>query len=304
MQITGPKINSIVSIIILLMVFFCWRAASADVAPELKTDKDKYNAGETIRVNFFNAPGYDRDWICIVAAGSRDNDAGDYKYMPRGLNQGILTFDAPPPGKYEVRAYYNYSRKGYVVSARYSFSVEPPASPFKPVDTAEITKPVESPVSTYSPAGKAPFNVAVFYFTPLGMDAVSYGTTVTNTLINAPKMQSTFTVLDRKDLGIFLAANNLLQSDEIDNMIEIGTRLGLNFVIAGNIMMRGTIIVTNYKVVNITRKNVIYSNRFSSAGESDLIRNVMKMSDAIIARPSCTILIDVAVFPFVIFYCP
>jgi len=43
--------------------------------------------------------------------------------MPKGLGQGFLIFDPPSPGKYEARAYYNYSRNGYVVSGRYTFSV-------------------------------------------------------------------------------------------------------------------------------------------------------------------------------------
>ena len=82
MQTTSPKIKPIVSIIILVMMTFCYQTATADVAPQVKTDKDIYSAGETIRVNFFNAPGNQRDWLCIVASGSPDNEAGDYKYMP------------------------------------------------------------------------------------------------------------------------------------------------------------------------------------------------------------------------------
>lgn len=90
---------------------------------QIKTDKDNYNYGETIKVSFFDAPGDKRDWICIVPVGSPDNEAGDYKNMPQGVNQGIITFDSPASGKYEVRAYYNYSTNGYVVSSRYGFSV-------------------------------------------------------------------------------------------------------------------------------------------------------------------------------------
>jgi hypothetical protein len=95
MQTTNPKIKPIVSIIILLMMAFCHQTATADVAPQVTTDKDIYSAGETIRVNFFNAPGSQRDWVCIVAAGSPDNEAGDYQYMPNRLSQGVLTFDTP-----------------------------------------------------------------------------------------------------------------------------------------------------------------------------------------------------------------
>lgn len=282
MQKTSPKIKSFVSIIILIMLAFCYQTAAADVAPQVKTDKDVYSTGEKIRVDFSNAPGSDRDWICIVTAGSRDDDAGDYQHMPPGASQGVLTFNAPPPGKYEVRAYYNYSRNGYVVSARYSFSVESIASPAKPVTDAEKVRPAESKAVTSFPAGGARINVAVFYFTPLTMDVANYGITVTNTLINSPKMQSTFTLLGRKDLEIFLAANNLQQNDQIDNMIDIGTKLGINFVIAGSIVKKGTRIITNYKIVSIAQRNVIFANQFRSAGEADLISNAMKTSDSII----------------------
>jgi TolB-like protein len=281
MQTASPKIKSIISLI-LLMIAFCCQSATADTAPQVKTDKDIYNTGETIHVDFFNAPGSQRDWICIVAAGSPDNDAGDYKYMPNRLSEGELTFDAPPPGKYEVRAFYNYSRNGYVVSARYSFSIVDTASSAKAVSGGEKMKPVESQVLSTIPAGSPKFNVAVFYFTPLSVDAIDYSLTVTNTLINVPKMQSSFVIMGRKDLEIFLSANNLQQNEQLDNIVEIGTKLGLNFVIAGNIGRRGSTIVTNCKVVSIAQRNIIYSDQFTSMGETDLINNVMKRSNSII----------------------
>jgi TolB-like protein len=96
-------------------------------------------------------------------------------------------------------------------------------------------------------------------------------------------MQSTFIVVNRKDLEIFLAANNLQQSDQIDNMVDIGGRLGMNFVIAGNVIKRGSRIITTYKVASVARRAVIYTNQFTSSGEADLINNITKMSDAIIA---------------------
>ena len=91
--------------------------------PYIETDKDTYNHGEKIRVHFYNAPGYSRDWICIVPKGSLHTEAGDYQYIPR-RGRGILIFASPRPGRYEARAYYNYSPGGYVVSARYGFTVQ------------------------------------------------------------------------------------------------------------------------------------------------------------------------------------
>ncbi len=68
----------------------------------------------------------------------------------------------------------------------------------------------------------------------------------------------------------------------MENIIEIGTRLGLNFVIAGSIEKRGTMIVTKCKVVSIDQRKVVFTDQSISTGEADLIRRIMKMSDAII----------------------
>jgi hypothetical protein len=124
MQIKRLKIKPIIPIVLLIMMALFCQPSPVGGASIVSTDKDIYNYSETIKINFSNAPGNEGDWICIVPVGSPDTEAGDYKYMPKGLMQGFLTFDPPSaPGKYEARAYYNYSRNGYVVSGRYAFSV-------------------------------------------------------------------------------------------------------------------------------------------------------------------------------------
>lgn len=112
------KVMSAAFVGVLSVAMFC-SAASVDV----KTDKEMYQYGEAIKVTFSGATGLDSDWICIAAAGSPDTEAGDYKYLPKGLTTGTLTFAPPAPGKYEVRAFYNYHKVGYVVAARAAFSV-------------------------------------------------------------------------------------------------------------------------------------------------------------------------------------
>ena len=123
MKATITKNGHICFIIISIIITCYYQTGYTDVAALVITDKDTYKYGEVIKVNFSNSPGNESDWICTVPSDSPDTEAGDYKNMPKGLAQGILTFNSPSPGKYEVRAYYNYSRKGYVVSARHSFIV-------------------------------------------------------------------------------------------------------------------------------------------------------------------------------------
>jgi hypothetical protein len=109
-------------ILSILLALFC-QPGLAGEEPIVRTDKEIYSEGDTIKVHFSNSPGDDSDWICIVPARAPDTDIGDYKYLPQGLRQGILTFDPPSPGRYEVRAYYNYKIGVYKVSGRQAFSV-------------------------------------------------------------------------------------------------------------------------------------------------------------------------------------
>lgn len=124
MRTNGFKKETIAAIVILFTIAVFCQPLLVWAAPSVKTEKAVYKSDEGIRVLFSGAPGNDSDWICIVPAGSPDTEGGDFKYMPRGLSQGSLLFEAPLPGKYEARAYYDYRRQGYTVSARYAFSVE------------------------------------------------------------------------------------------------------------------------------------------------------------------------------------
>jgi len=91
--------------------------------PTIGTDMVVYPPNTPIEVYFSGAPGSSRDWVCIVPSGSRDDDAGNYQYLPEGKEEGTLRFDGKPAGEYEARAYYNYQKNGYVVSARFPFIV-------------------------------------------------------------------------------------------------------------------------------------------------------------------------------------
>jgi len=284
------KISSIAYIVLPIIVTFFFQQNPVGGAPIVNTDKDLYNSSEMIKVNFSNSPGNARDWICIVPAGSPDTEAGDYRYMPKGLSQGVLTFDSRSPGKYEVRVYYNYSRNGYVVSARYGFSVvssvpsvkSEMTSPARPLIGAEKTTTMkQSDVKAIS-RGASRYSVSVFHFTPLNMDASSYSITATNTLFNALKMEPSFVMLSRKDIETFLTINDLQQNDHMENVLNIGTRMGLNFVIAGTIEIKGPLIVTSCKVISIDQKKIIFTKHSKSMGEASLVSDFRKLSDSII----------------------
>ncbi|MCX5857216.1 MAG: ankyrin repeat domain-containing protein [Deltaproteobacteria bacterium] len=131
------------------------------------------------------------------------------------------------------------------------------------------------------PRGASQVKVAVFHFTPLNMEASHHGITATNSLITTLKLEPSFVVLDRKDLEIFLAINDLQQDDRTENVLNIGTRLGLNVVVAGSIEKRGSQIITNCKVVSIDQQKALFTKQSRSQGEANLISDMKKLSDAI-----------------------
>lgn len=123
-----------------VIIGHCWQN-TAWAAFGVSTDRKSYFPGESIRVFFSGAPGYNRDWICIVPADSPDTDGGDYQYMPAGMSRGSLVFTASAPGRYEVRAYYNYQANGYRVSSRYPFTVQEQRQFSTPSQTERYTEP-------------------------------------------------------------------------------------------------------------------------------------------------------------------
>jgi len=124
--------------------------------------------------------------------------------------------------------------------------------------------------------------MTVFHFTPLNMEASHYGITATNTLITTLKLEPSFIMLDRKDLETFLAINDLQQDDRMENVLHIGMRMGLNVVVAGSIEKRGSLIITNCKVVSIDQGKAIFTKQFRSLGEANLIGDMKKLSDAVL----------------------
>ncbi len=115
------KMGLTCSLVLFILASVCPNVSAK--SPQISTDKGRYTQGEKIMVNFSGSSGHRKDWISLSLVGSPDNEAGHYNYIPQGLTQGTMTFDTPPPGKYEARGYYNYSRDGYLVYARCAFEV-------------------------------------------------------------------------------------------------------------------------------------------------------------------------------------
>jgi ankyrin repeat protein len=145
-----------------------------------------------------------------------------------------------------------------------------------PTEAASL-RPVALPGTRTSAGQTAAISVAVFHFTSLNIEASGYGVTVANAFIESFKKEPRLIILERRELENFLIANELQQNDQVDNVVNIGSRLGLNYVIAGTVEKKGSLFVTHCKVISMGKRSIAFSKRSTSAGEGNLLRDVDKV---------------------------
>ncbi|MDO9229061.1 MAG: hypothetical protein Q7U03_05805 [Syntrophales bacterium] len=127
-------------------------------------------------------------------------------------------------------------------------------------------------------AAPSQVRISVFNFGTVNLEASGLAATVTNHLINMLGEDASLTMLDRKELEAFLSMNDLQQNDQIDNVVNIGTRLGLNVVVVGSVEKKGSVIMVLCKAVQIEQKKTILSARAAAVGEAGLAGEMRKLS--------------------------
>jgi fibronectin type 3 domain-containing protein/TolB-like protein len=123
--------------------------------------------------------------------------------------------------------------------------------------------------------------MAIFNFVALNMEASGYGTAATNMLGDFLKASPSNSVMDRKDLEAFLYLNDYQQDDRVENAVNVGTRLGVNAVIVGNVEKKGSWIIVNCQVVLIEQRKVILNTRVGAQGDAGLSVEIRKLAGLI-----------------------
>ncbi|MCX5831631.1 MAG: PDZ domain-containing protein [Deltaproteobacteria bacterium] len=125
--------------------------------------------------------------------------------------------------------------------------------------------------------------LSVFNFNAVNIDASKYGPEVTNLLTDALGKNQAFSIISRHDLLEFLTLNNLQQNDNLSDIVSIGGRLGLNFIVTGRIEKKGMILALEFIVASVRDEKVIFTRKVQVAGDSNLATEVIKISDSISA---------------------
>jgi len=123
--------------------------------------------------------------------------------------------------------------------------------------------------------------LSVFNFGTANIEASGLGTSVTNALISNLSRNPSISILDRKDLETFLNLNDLQQNDQLDNVVNIGSRLGLDFIVVGSVAKRGSAITVKCGLVQIDKRKEVYSTQVRAQGESALSAEIAKLASLI-----------------------
>lgn len=150
-------------------------------------------------------------------------------------------------------------------------------------DRALKEKEDPTPKSTKADRATHISRLSVFNFNTINMDAVQYGPEVTNLLTDALGKNQAISIISRHDLQEFLRLNDLQQNDNLGDMVNIGSRLGLNFIVTGRIEKKGVILAIECIVVDIHDNKVIFTRKVQALGGSNLATEVRKLSDSISA---------------------
>jgi len=132
-------------------------------------------------------------------------------------------------------------------------------------------------------ASAAPVKMAIFNFQTVNMEASGQGTAVTNMLLTSLATDRNLNVLDRKDLEAFLTLNDLQQNDNMDNVVNIGARLGLNMIVVGSVEKKGAILLINCRVIAIEQKKIIFSKQTRSLGDAGFANEIKDLGSSIVS---------------------
>jgi hypothetical protein len=138
-------------------------------------------------------------------------------------------------------------------------------------------------------AGANVSRLSVFNFNAKNIDASKYGPEITNILTDALSKNPSLSIMGHHELLDFLRLNDLQQNTDLGNLINIGNRLGLNFIIAGWIEKKGVTLAMECIVVNVNTEKVTFTRNIQVAGDPSLETEVIKMSESIAAAIAASV---------------
>ncbi|PKN33271.1 MAG: hypothetical protein CVU61_14230 [Deltaproteobacteria bacterium HGW-Deltaproteobacteria-19] len=148
---------------------------------------------------------------------------------------------------------------------------------------ASVPGPTPVPVEAApAPAeSSAPVRIAVYNFQSLTIDASAVSAPITDTLSHTLRKTPSFHLVERKELEEFLSLNDLQQNEKLGDIIHVGERMGIPYIVAGSVEKKKTVYIVHCRLIDVPARKVIMDRQARSFGEAGLNREVEKLGEAI-----------------------
>jgi TolB-like protein len=121
-------------------------------------------------------------------------------------------------------------------------------------------------------------NMAIFTFESVNVEANPYSVEIANRLENRLENSPFIKLMGRRDLEKFLVNNDLQQNNELENIIRIGTMLGLHYIISGRVEKKGAEIIVDSQLISIEEQGSALNRVIQASGDANLAQEVDKFS--------------------------
>jgi TolB-like protein len=147
--------------------------------------------------------------------------------------------------------------------------------------TANVPVPAKAAPSGMIKEYSRQINMAVFTFESVNVEANPYSVEIANRLENRLETTPFIKLIGRRDLEKFLVNNDLQQNNELENIIRIGSMLGLHYIISGRVEKRGAEIIADSQLISIEGKESALNRVIQASGDANLAKELDKFSTSV-----------------------
>lgn len=195
------------------------------------------------------------------------------------LEKGANPADTDAFGKTALNYAQEYQFAEIVRILKEATPTPPPAAKVAPAGEqgiASVPVPAKAAPTSMVKEYSRQINMAIFTFESVNVEANPYSVEIANRLENRLENIPFIKLMGRRDLEKFLVNNDLQQNNELENIIRIGTMLGLHYIISGRVEKRGAEIIADSQLISIEEQGSALNRVIQVSGDASLAQEVDK----------------------------
>ncbi|MCG6919362.1 MAG: fibronectin type III domain-containing protein [Deltaproteobacteria bacterium] len=150
------------------------------------------------------------------------------------------------------------------------------------LQSATVVSPQEDMAKPHYAQTERRIRVAVFTFNILNLGAAGYDATISNLFMTLLDQHQVLELMSRKELEDSLRRAGMQQSEDVDVVQTVGTRLGLDGIIFGNVKKVGSAIEFEVKFVEVSRGDTLLHRKEQVFGFVALRQKVEEITGEIV----------------------